>query len=1033
MNFVTWSIRNPIPVVVMFVALTAAGLISFIKLGVQDQPDIELPAVIVTVPYPGVPPSQLESEVTRKVEDAVASVQGIEHINSIVNEGVSTTSISFRFGRDISEAVDDVRDAVTTIRADLPGDAREPIISRVTTAGRPVLTFSVDSANMTDTELSWFVDLTVMREITAIKGVGNVRRVGGVSREIRVDLDPDRLAALGSTASDVSKQLRRVQAEYPGGEARVGGREQSVRTTGTIASAQELGALPIALSDGRTVRLDTIADIRDQASEQRQIALLNGKPVIGFEVVRAWGASALDVADSTRAAVERLKQQYPTVHFNEVSSTVDFIRRSYVSSMEMLFEGALLAVIVVWFFLRDWRATLISAAALPLAIIPTFWLMYLLGYTLNILTLLALSLVVGMLVDDAIVEVENIVRHLRAGKKPLDAARDAAIEIGLAVVATTLTLCAVFVPVAFMGGIPGEFFRPFAFTSAVAVLFSLLVARMLTPMMAAYMLKPHAEDEKDGWIKLRYLAAVEWCLTHRRQTMLYASTFLLATLSLVIWIPKGFSPAGDQGFVVLSVELPPGAAITDTAEVEKMVRERVAPMRYVRSIYSIIGSAAGGGGPGGPGDSTGDVRRATLTIQIGNVDERDISQQQFQRLVAAKLRDVPGVRLSFGAQTGSKLQIALAGDDSAQMQLAADAVERDLRTIPGIGNVTTSASLLKPEIVIRPLPDRAAELGVATDTLSAVTRIATSGDVDASLAKLNLDSRQVPIRVQLRDDARGDLERIRLLAVPSKNGSVPLMTVAEVSLGAGPARITRLDRSRNITVEAELNGIALGDALTMAHQLPALNNLPAGIRQPPAGEAEFYIELLGGFAQAMIIGILCIYLLLVLLFREFLQPVTILSALPPSAGGALLALFITGGQLSIPSLIGMLTLMGIVTKNSILLVEYAVMAMHEHGMSRKEALIDACAKRARPIVMTTIAMGAGMLPIATGWSGDSSFRAPMGIAVIGGLLTSTALSLFVVPVIFSLTDDLQGWFRRMFKRKTHSVPDTHTEPAPEVK
>jgi len=1014
MNFVTWSIRNPVPVIVLFFALTVAGLYSFTKLGVQDQPDVEFPAVVVTVAYPGVPPSQLEAEVTRKVEDSVSSIVGIKHITSTVNEGASTTVISFEFGRVISDAVDDVRDAVTRIRSDLPADAREPVISRITTAGRPVVTFSVEAPNMSDTELSWFVDLTVMRELTAAKGVGSVNRVGGVSREIRVDLRPDQMAALHATASDVSRQLRKIQAEYPGGEGRVGGLEQSVRTTGTIASAQELAALPIVLGDGRTVRLDTIADVRDQASERRQLALLDGKTVIGFEVVRAWGASALDVAESSRQAVERLGAQHPGVKFKEVSSTVDFIRRSYSSSMEMLFEGAILAVIVVWVFLRDWRATFISAAALPLAIIPTFWAMHLLGYTLNLLTLLALSLVVGMLVDDAIVEVENIVRHLRMGKKPLEAATDAAIEIGMAVVATTLTLCAVFVPVAFMGGIPGEFFRPFAFTSAVAVMFSLLVARMLTPMMAAYMLKPNHEEEHTSALKTWYLDTVAWCLAHRRYTIAIATVLLIASFALVPFIPKGFAPAGDVGFAVLSVELPPGATLEETTGVAETIRKRVTAMPEVESVYSIIGASAGGGGPGNAGDHVGDVRRASLTIQLKPAKERSITQQEYQRKTATALRDIPGVRLSFGAQTGSKLQITLASDDPVRLDAAASAVEHDLQTLKGIGNVTSSASLMKPEIVIRPMPDRAAELGVTTDTLSAVTRIATSGDIDNSLAKLNLSSRQIPIRVQLPDNARGDLESIRLLPVPSRTGSVPLMSVADVSLGAGPAQITRYDRSRNVSITADLNGRPLGDALAESRKLPSLMNLPAGVKQVTAGDAEFMIELFTGFAMAMAVGIMCIYLLLVILFREFLQPITILSALPPSAGGALVFLFVTGYEMSIPSLIGMLMLMGIVTKNSILLVEYAVRAMHEEGLNRVDALIDACSKRSRPIIMTTIAMGAGMLPIATGWSGDPSFRAPMGVAVIGGLLASTALSLFVVPVIFTLTDDFQGKLRRLF-------------------
>ncbi len=1021
MNFVTWSIRNPVPVVVLFVALTVSGLLSFPKLGVQDMPDVDFPGVTVSVAYPGVPPSQLESEVTRKIEDAVSSVVGIEHVNSTINEGSSTTFIEFKFERNISEAVDDVRDAVTRIRADLPADAREPVISRVTIAGEPVVTFSVAAPNMSDTELSWFVDLTVMRELTAAKGVGSVRRVGGVSREIRVDLRPAQMAALHATASDVSRQLRRVQAEYPGGEGRVGGLEQSVRTTGTISSAQELAALPIALSDGRSVRLDTIADVRDQASERRQLALLNGNPVIGFEVVRAWGASALDVAESSRAAVERLSAQHPGVKFTEVNSTVEYIRTSYHSSMEMLFEGALLAVIVVWAFLRDWRATFISAAALPLAIIPTFWLMDMLGYTLNILTMLALTLVVGMLVDDAIVEVENIVRHLHMGKKPMAAAKDAAIEIGMAVVATTLTLCAVFVPVAFMSGVSGKYFRPFAFTAAVAVLFSLLVARMLTPMMAAYLLKPHAEPERKTAMKAWYLEVVGWCLLHRRRTLGIATALLIASFALVPFIPKGFTPVGDLGFISLAVELAPGATLAETTDVAETMRKRLMTMPDVTSVYSIIGATVSSGPA--RGDSTGDVRRASLTVQLKPAKERTLTQQDIQVKAAAQLADIPGVRISFGAQSGSKLQITLGGDDPQQLEEAAALVERDLRTLPGIGTVSSSASLMKPEIVIRPLPDRAAELGVTTETLSAVTRIATSGDVENSLAKLNLASRQIPIRVQLPDNARGDLESIRLLSVPSRTGSVPLMSVAEVSLGAGPAQLTRYDRVRNVSITAELNNLALGDAFELAQRLPSLNNLPSSVRQIPAGDSKFMTELFTGFAQAMIIGILCIYLLLVVLFREFLQPITILSALPPSAGGALFALFIMNYQMSVPSLIGMLLLMGIVTKNSILLVDYAARAMQEDGLNRVDAMLDACAKRSRPILMTTIAMGAGMLPVATGWSGDPSFRAPMGVAVIGGLIASTALSLFVVPVVFTIADDLQQWLRRVFGSKPTYTPD----------
>jgi multidrug efflux pump subunit AcrB len=1027
MNFVTWSIRNPVPVIVLFIGLTAAGLISFPKLGVLDRPDIELPTVVVTVTYAGVAPTQMESEITRKVEDAVATIAGIEQMTSTVDEGASTTRIEFRFGTDLAAVLDDVRDAMTRIRPDLPLDANEPIISRVTTAGAAVVTWSVASDNMTDTELSWFVDLTVTRELSAVPGVGRVTRVGGVDREIRVDLDPDRMASLGATASDVSRQLRRIQAEYPGGEGRLGGLEQTVRTTGIIESVYDLAALPIALPDGRSVRLDTIADVRDQAGEQRSAALLDGEPVIGFQIVRSWGASALDVAKEARATVERLQRDYPHVKFAEASSTVGYIQESFDASMEMLIEGAILAIIVVWLFLRDWRATTVSAIALPLSIIPTFWAIWLLGYTLNILTLLALSLVVGILVDDAIVEVENIVRHLRMGKKPKEAAMDAAIEIGLAVVATTLTICAVFVPVAFMSGIAGEFFGPFSFTVVAAVLFSLLVARTLTPMMAAYFLKPHDEPVRTPRIMNWYLGRVRWCLAHRWTTLGVATVIIFSMLGLFPFLSTAFSPAGDNGFTTLSVELAPGATLQDTLDAAETARRRLSALPEVRSVYTTVGTQGSSNSFSG-GGSAAAVRSGSLVIQLDNPDGTRGAQQLFERKATELLRDIPGARFQFSGGNGSRLQVTLAGDEPNRLTLAAANVEREIRAIPGLGMITSSAALQKPEIVIRPQPERAAELGVTTETLSLVTRIATSGDVDTSLAKFNLDNRQIPIRVRLNDASRRDLERLKLLSVPGRNGPVPLMNVADVSLGAGPAQITRIDRSRNITLNVDLNGLALGDTLSTIDALPSMRTLPDGVRSVPTGDARFFSELFGEFGLAMAIGVLSIYAVLVMLFHKFIQPVTILAALPPSAAGAILALLVFDYSLAINSLIGLLMLMGIVSKNSILIVEYAIMAQRDQGMSRFDSLIDSCSKRARPIVMTTIAMIAGMTPIAMGWAGDPSFRAPMGVAVIGGLVVSTVMSLFIVPAMFTVVDDFQQWLARVGHRgDREGVPAT---PAP---
>ena len=1013
MNMVTWSIHRPVPVLVLFVAMTIAGIIGFRKLGVQDRPDMDIPTVTVTVNYPGVPASQLETEVTRKIEDSVASATGIDHIRSTVTEGLSQTIIEFQLDHDVSQAVDDVRDAVTRVRSNLPAEIEEPIISRATTAGSPVVTYGVSAQGMSEEELSWFVDLTVSRELSSVEGVGAVRRVGGVDREIRVDLDPDALSALGTTAGDISRQLRRTQVELPGGEARIGDQEQSVRTVATANSIADLAALPILLPDNRSIRLDSIAQVRDQASEQRQLALLDGKPIVGFAVTRAVGASALGVADGVKEVIEGMRVRYPNVQISEVSNTVDYVRESYKDSINMLLEGSFLAIIVVWLFLRDWRATLVSSVALPLSVIPTFWVLhYVAGYTLNVMTMLALSLVVGILVDDAIVEVENIVRHLRTGKSPIKAAEDAVQEIGLAVVATSMTLCAVFLPVAFMPGIPGKFFKQFAVTTVTAVLCSLIVARLLTPMMAAHLMKPHHEPDEDGRMKRWYLRTVQLCLDHRKTTLAVATAFFALSLALLPFMSSGLVPPGNYGFSVINVELPPGSNLAETRATAEAVRMRLAKFPDVLRTYTTIGAASSNGF----NSSAGTVRKATLTIQLQPRGKQKRKQAEFEKEASLALQDLPGVRLSFGGGGfGEKLQISLAGDDPKLLASVAQAVERDVREA-GLSNVTSSASLVQPEIVIAPYPERAAELGVSTEALSAATRIATSGDVAMSLPKFNLPERQVPIRVRLNDDARGDIERIRSMLVPGRAGLVPLENIASVSFGAGPTSIERYERSRNVTISADLGGQPLGDVLKKVDSMPAMSHLPEGVERRETGDVQIMRELFGGFLAAMAIGLLCIYAVLVLLFHDFIQPLTILGALPQSVGGALAGLLLLGYGLSLPSLIGLLMLMGIVTKNSILLVEYVVMARNVHGMSRAEALIDACAKRARPIIMTTIAMIAGMLPVAAGFSADPSFRAPMGIAVIGGLVTSTALSLFVVPTVYTLLDDFREWLGRRMKK-----------------
>jgi multidrug efflux pump subunit AcrB len=1027
MNFSSLSIKNPIPAIMLFVLLTLAGLMAYKANPVQDFPDIELPIVTVTATLDGSAPAQLETEVARKIEDAVATLQGVKNIHTTVLDGVSTTTIEFVLEKQISDAVNDVRDAVARIKADMPAELRDPTVTKASTAGRVVLTFTAAAAQvpgekMDQQELSWFVDNVVAKRLLAVPGIGSVKRVGGVYREIRVELDEARMAALRVSALDVSRQLRLVQKEAPGGRGDVSGAEQSVRTIGTVKSAAELAAIDLPLPDGRRVRLDQVATITDTVSEPRAIALQDGKQVIGFEIFRNKGASELAVAKGAREAVKELEASNPKVVLKQVIDNALPVEENFDGSMELLYEGALLAVLVVWWFLRDWRATLVAAAALPLSVMPAFLGIYLFGYTLNTVTLLSLALVVGVLVDDAIVEIENIARHLRMGKSPMEAAMEAADEIGMAVIATTFALVAVFLPTAFMSGVAGLFFKQFGWTAVIAVLASLVVARLLTPMMAAYLLKPiaHAE-EKDSWMMVRYLRVMRWCLKHRGITALAAAAFFVGSISLVGMLPTGFVPAADRAQTQINLELPPGSTLAETSVIAERARLAAMEVPGVTGVFSSIGGGSSGDAfaPG----AAAEARSAVLTITTVHRTDRKESMTDIDDQIRSRLDTIPGARFKVGPpDNGVKLQLVLRSDDPVVLQATAQKVEREMRTLQGVGNVRSSASLVRPEIIVTPDFAKAADLGVTANAIGQTVRVATAGDYDTDLTKMNLPERQVPIRVKLPDSVRADLDAIGRLTVPGKNGPVLLATVATITMESGPAQINRLNRSRNVTFEVELGRRALGEVDAEARALPTLKNLPPSVKIAELGDTQEMAALFASFGLAMLIGVLCIYCVLVLLFKDFMQPVTILAALPLSIGGAFVALLITNSALSMPSMIGLIMLMGIVTKNSILLVDYAILARQE-GMNRFDALVDACHKRSRPILMTTIAMGAGMMPLALGWGADPSFRSPMAITVIGGLITSTLLSLLVVPAVFTYIDDLEHLLGRLMgKLRRHPAP-----------
>jgi len=848
-----------------------------------------------------------------------------------------------------------------------------------------------------------------------------VQRGGGVDREIRVELDPARMQALGLTAVEVNQQLRQTNLDAPGGRLQVGGGEQSIRVLGGALTALQLGQTRIFLPDGRVARLSDIADVHDGVAEIRSISRLNGRNATTFGVLRSKGSSDVTVMNLVSNEVEKIGKEFPQIKLKVVFTTVDYTKIMFESAIEALIEGSILAVVVVWFFLRDWRATAISALAIPLSAIPTFAFMQWMGFTLNQVSLLALSLVAGVLVDDAIVEIENIVRHMRMGKTGYKAALDAADEIGLAVVATSATIIAVFLPVSFMPGITGQYFIQFGLTVAAAVFFSLLVARLITPVVAAYTLKSeNIKPHGDGPIMTWYLKTLRWCVDHRWRTLAGGTVFFILSLVALAMVPTSFIPQADLSSSQLTIELPPGVQLEETASLSAAAYDVLKQQPEVTDVVESIGA-----------DETGEVRIANLYISLVPRGDRDVTQQQFEDRVIKGLRRIPDARINFqktsgGGGYGRDITIYLTGDDPALVDRTARQVVEEMRTLKELREPRINGDLPRPEVIIRPRLDLAAELGVSVASISQTIRIATLGDLPQNAPKFSLSDRQIPIRVSLLESARRDLSTLENLPVPTSSGTpVPLKAVADISFGEGPVRVRRYNQSRRIALEADLNGVELSEGLKKMYALPTLAHLPEGVRKVEVGDAEVMRELFANFAIAMFTGVLMVFAVLVLLFARVFQPITILSALPLSIGGAAVALLLVGFPLSLPVVIGFLMLMGIVAKNSILLVDFAIEEMRA-GKDRMTALLEAGHKRARPIVMTTVAMVAGMLPVAIGIHGDASFRAPMAVAVMGGLITSTALTLVIVPAAFTLIDDIERWLGPKFSR----VLTAHPEPVP---
>ena len=1122
-NISSWCIRNPVGPIVLFVGLMLAGFIAFARMQVNNAPDIDFPAAIVSVVQPGAAPNELETQVTQRVESAIRGITGVDEISSTVTEGNSTTFVQFQLGTPTDRAVNDVRNAISQIRSNLPDGILEPQVTRVDAEAEPISYVGAQTTDMTLEQLSWYIDNTVAKRLLGLEGIAVVGRVGGVDRTIRVILDPAALQAQGITAAQVNTQLRQSNMNGAGGRAEIAGSEQSVRVIGNAPDAYQLSQTQISLPGGRFVKLADLGEVKDSNSEQRSIAKMNGRQVVTFMIQRSKGSSEVTAYDVGWKELRKLEKENPKVHFSEIFNTVDYTKSQYKSAMEGLIIGAILAVFVVFLFLRDLRATWISALAIPMSAIPAFWFMSMLGITLNFMSTMAMGLVAGVLVDDAIVEIENIVRHMRMGKSAYQASLDAADEIGLAVLATTMAIVAVFLPVALMPGIAGQYFKAFGFTVVASVLMSLLVARMITPLVAAFFLRSRGVQPHAAWKWMDiYLKVLNWSLdTSKADAMLAklarparkfsyyavgallllmvvaafgastggfmavlgklgwpgAITFVLAVLlagavaygvgKLIGWIVRrigggfaewhaivagrwnaqlhdhrmtmvgagigtlllsimlfgtlsqSFFPPQNDDYARVNITLPPGSTLKQTEAATDRVAALVVKDPNVARVFERVNVGTG---------------RVNIVLK----KDRKLTSTEFERSWSSQLAAVPDARASFQSQNGGgpdaderDIMLYLGGDDPVQLTAVAQQIAKQMETVPGLLAPRVGSQLAQPEITVKPRFDLAADLGVTTSALSQTIRIATLGDIEQNSAKFSLSDRQVPINVSLSENARRDLATLENLPVPTAGGgSVPLKAVADIGFGSGPTTIMRSNQLRRLAVGADLApGVVEGDVWAKVNELPALKNLPQGIQKMNLGNQKWQAELLFNFAIALISGVLLVFAVLVLLYRRFLAPFVNMGSLLLAPLGAGVALLIANQPVSLFVLIGVLMLFGIVAKNSILLVDFAVEMMN-HGMEKDAAIWEAGHKRAQPIVMTTVAMVAGMLPTAISITGDNSWRAPMGITVIGGLIFSTILTLLLVPSYFSIAISIETRIGRLFHRVVGEDAHRQSEAVP---
>ncbi len=1024
MKLADTSIERPVFATMMILALIVLGLFSFMKLNIDQFPDIDFPYVTVTSVLPGAGPEQMETDVTKKIEDAVNTIGGIDHITSISREGVSFVIVQFKLEIDGRQAAQEVREKIAAVRADLPTDLEDPVVQRIDPASMPMFTLTV-SGPRSDKEITTFTKNVIRKRLENVPGVGRVDLVGGAEREIQIAVDATRLEAYNLSINDVIQAVASSNVEVPAGNLTQGPRQLLLRTMGKYTNVNDFNRVIVATPGGKPVYLSDVAQVVDGVKEQTSLTRVNGKGAVGLSILKQSGSNTVRVAQAIQSQLATLQKEIPPdLKITVAQDNSTFIVEEVNDVLFDIVYGGLLAIIVVFLFLANMRSTIISAIALPTSIIASFIIMYALNFTLNMITLLALSLAVGLLIDDAIVVIENIFRHMQQGETPIEAAKAATAEIGLAVMATTFTIVAVFVPIAFTPGIVGRFFYPFGITVSVAVLVSLFVAFTLTPMLSSRWLTEADEKlENRGSVlrrglyyfnhffqilSQRYRKAIAWSLHHRKTVVFGSIAIFISSFFLIGLLGTSFFPDTDESEFNIGINASPGSSLEQTAAIGSYVETVLEKQPEVTTTLLTIGA---GNDP---------VTKGNILVKLVKKNERKRSIWQIMDDLRAELINTPGANISYSTQGGpggnqKPLIMSVRGDNMEKLKSIADRVENIVRATRGAVDIENSLETSKPEVRIRIDRDKASDLGVNVAQIATTARALVDGYV---ATKYQEGDEQYDVRVRLRKDDRTSLENVNNLTVKSNksmgNGEnllVPVSYVADIRQSSGPSQINRFDRQREIRIDANLSGRLLGEVLGDIQGKTNRLVLPAGYNVGVVGQGQMQAESFLNILLSLALAVIFVYIVLAAQFESFTYPFAIMLALPMSLIGAVLGLLVFGSAVSMMSMIGIIMLMGLVTKNGILLVDYANV-LRDRGQERTEALINAGATRLRPILMTTFAMIFGMMPVAFAVSEGSEFRAPMGQAVIGGLITSTLLTLFVVPVVYSILDDLS--FRKAF-------------------